>query len=124
MTIILASLDPVLTKLQKRVLEVVGYRVIVIDSVAQIASECRSSLIDLVLIGSSLSPEEKRKFWTELRNYCGGVVLELYDDGSQNLWMIFEPTYTTLSHQWILSKPFKRSFRVRVIDGALSATSE
>ena len=85
MTILLASLDPALTKLQKRVLEVVGYQVIAVESVAQIASECRSGPIDLVLIGTSLSPGEKRKFWAEFRNHCSSVVLELYDDGVPGL---------------------------------------
>jgi DNA-binding response OmpR family regulator len=84
-TILLASLDPTLTKLRKGVLEVAGYRVIVVDTVAQIASECRNHAIDLVLIGSSLPAAEKRKFLAEFRQHCSSVVLELYSDGTPEL---------------------------------------
>jgi hypothetical protein len=84
-TVLLASLDPTLTTLWKRGLEVVGYRVIAVDSIAQIASSCRNKKIDLVLIGSSLSPAEKRNFWAESRNYCSCLVLELYSDGPPEL---------------------------------------
>jgi hypothetical protein len=84
-TVLLASLDPALTTLRKRVLEVAGYRVIAVDSIAQIASSCRNEKIDLVLIGSSLSPAEKRNFWAESRNYCGSLVLELYSEAPPEL---------------------------------------
>jgi hypothetical protein len=84
-TILLASLDPDLTTLRKRVLEIAGYRVIAVKSTAQIASSCRNEKIDLVLIGSSLSPAEKRTFWAESRNYCRCLFLELYSDGPPEL---------------------------------------
>ena len=84
-TVLLASLDPALTTLEKGSLELAGYRVIAIDSVAQIASSCKNEEIDLVLIGSSLSPAEKRSFWCESRNYCSSLVLELYSDRSPEL---------------------------------------
>lgn len=41
--------------------------------------------MDLVLIGTSLSPMEKRKFWAEFRHHCSSVVLELYDNGIPEL---------------------------------------
>ena|SRR5436190_22108399 len=84
-TVLLASLDPSLTTLRKRVLEVAGYRVIAVDSIEQIASSCRDEKIDLVLIGSSLSAAEKRNFWIESRNHCSSLVLELYNDGPPEL---------------------------------------
>jgi hypothetical protein len=40
--------------------------------------------IDLVLIGSSLSAEQKRKFWADTRDQCG-LVLELYSDSPPEL---------------------------------------
>ena len=84
-TVLLASLDPALTNLRKRVLEFAGYRVIAVDSIAQIASRCRNEKIDLVLIGCSLSPSEKRNFWAESSNYCSSLVLELYTDSPPEL---------------------------------------
>jgi DNA-binding response OmpR family regulator len=84
-TILLASLDPALTNLGKRILEAAGYRVVAVDAIEQIASGCRKHKIDLVLIGASLPPAEKRKFWAESRNHCTSVVLELYGDGPPEL---------------------------------------
>ena len=84
-TVLLASLDPTLTSLRTRLLEFAGYRVIPIDSIAQIAGVCQNENIDLVLMGSSLSPVEKRNFWTESRNYCSSLVLELYTDAPPEL---------------------------------------
>lgn len=85
MTILLASLDPTLTRLRKRVLEVAGYRVIAVNTVAQVATECRNQAIDLVLIGLSLPAAEKRKFLAEFRQHCNSVALELYSDGTPEL---------------------------------------
>ncbi len=84
-TILLASLDPVLTKLRKLGLEAAGYRVIVVNTIPKVASGCRHHKIDLVLIGSSLPPAEKRKFWAEFRNQCSSLILELYGDGPPEL---------------------------------------
>ncbi len=83
-TILLASLDPALTDLKKRVLETAGYRVIVANTVSDIPSICLNPKIDLVLIGSSLSAKEKRKFWAHSRDQCS-LVLELYRDGTPEL---------------------------------------
>jgi hypothetical protein len=83
-TILLASVDPVLTDLKTRLLERAGYRVIVATTVSDITRRGPIHRIDLVLIGSSLTPEEKRRFWAESRDYCG-LVLELYRDGLPEL---------------------------------------
>jgi hypothetical protein len=84
-TVLLASVDPALTSLRKRLLEFAGYRVVAVDSIAKIASSCRNEHIDLVIIGTSLSAAEKRDFWVESRNYCGGLILELYSEGPPEL---------------------------------------
>ncbi len=69
-TILLASVDPALTDLRKRLLEAVGYQIIVANTVSEIARRCLNRKIDLVLIGSSLSAEQKRRFWAESRDQC------------------------------------------------------
>src|SRR6266542_2272106 len=83
-TILLASVDPALTDLRKRLLEAVGYQIIVANTVSEIARRCLNRKIDLVLIGSSLSAEQKRRFWAESRDQCS-LVLELYRDGPPEL---------------------------------------
>jgi DNA-binding response OmpR family regulator len=83
-TILLASVDPALTDFKKRVLEIAGYRVIVAKTASDIPSIRLNLKIDLVLIGSSLSAEQKRRFWTESRGQCS-LVLELYRDGTPEL---------------------------------------
>ena len=93
-TILLASLDPALTDLKKRVLEAAGYRVVVAHCVSDIAGRCLNLKIDLVLIGSSLSPEQKRRFWAETRGQCS-LVLELYRDESPEL---MDDTRTYIHH--------------------------
>ena len=93
-TILFASLDPALTDLRKRVLETAGYRVIVVDTIAEIASRCLNYKIDLVLLGSSLSPAEKRNFWAASRNQCS-LILELYGDGPPEL---MDDTRTYVHH--------------------------
>jgi len=83
-TILLASVDPALTDLKKRLLEAAGYQVIVAGTASNIAGRCLNRKIDLVLIGSSLSAEQKRRVWAEYRNQCSSI-LELYRDGSPEL---------------------------------------
>jgi DNA-binding response OmpR family regulator len=83
-TILLASVDPALTDLKKRLLEAAGYGVIVASTVSEIASRCLNRKIDLVLIGSSLSAEQKRRFWAESRDQCS-LILELYRDAPPEL---------------------------------------
>jgi len=61
-----------------------GYQVIVAGTASNTASRCLNRKIDLVLIGSSLSAEQKRRVWAEYRNQCSSI-LELYRDGSPEL---------------------------------------
>ena len=67
------------------VLELAGYAVIAASSIDQVSRTCRKYKIDLVLLGSSLSPAEKRKFWVEARSNCQSPVLELYGIGDPEL---------------------------------------
>jgi DNA-binding response OmpR family regulator len=84
-TILLASRDAALTDARKRALQAAGYHVIAAKNVKQIASSCRQYKIDLVLIGASLPPAEKRRFWAESRDNCKTPILELYGAGPPEL---------------------------------------
>jgi|SRR6185437_10781959 len=83
-TILLASLDPARTDLKKRLLEAAGYRVIVVNTVADIPSRCLNHKIDLVLIGSSLPVEERRRFRSQSRDQSS-LVLEIYREETPEL---------------------------------------
>ena len=84
-TILVASRDPALTHARKQVLEEAGYRVIAIETTEEVARNCERHQIDLVIIGSSLSPAEKRKFWAESRSICKTPILELFGSGPPEL---------------------------------------
>lgn len=84
-TILIASRDSALLQWKKQVLKGAGYAVITAASVEQVSRKCRRQKIDLLLLGSSLSPAEKRRFWVEARNMCQSPVLELYGRGDPEL---------------------------------------
>ena len=79
-TILVASFDPALADVRKRVLESAGYRVISASDVLAVRAACASESISLVVIGYSLPPGEKRRVWYEIRQHCGKnvPVLELH----------------------------------------------
>jgi DNA-binding NtrC family response regulator len=84
-TILIAASDPARLQWKTLVLERAGYVVIAATTIEQIKRTCRKYKIDLVLLGSSLSPAEKRKFWQEARSNCRSPVLELYGTGAPEL---------------------------------------
>ena len=84
-TILVASCDPAVTKTRRQVLEAAGYRVIAVRSVNQFARRCERHKFDLVVIGSSIPPAEKRKFWAESRINSHTPILELFSAGAPEL---------------------------------------
>ncbi len=78
-TILVASRDPHLADVRKRVLESAGYRVIPAVSIPDVAAACTEERVDLVLLGYSLPPAEKRRVANEARRHCRTPILELYD---------------------------------------------
>ena len=83
--ILVVSSDPALLQWKTRALERAGYAVIPASTVDQVSRTCRQQKIDLLLLGSSLSPVEKRKFWVEARRNCRSPILELYGAGDPEL---------------------------------------
>ncbi len=84
-TVLVASRNPALTHARKQVLEDASYRVIAVETTEEVARSCERHQIDLVIIGSSLSPAEKRKFWAESRSTCKSPILELFGSGPPEL---------------------------------------
>jgi DNA-binding response OmpR family regulator len=82
--ILVASFDPNLADVRKRVLEGAGYRVISASDVLAVRAACQSENIALVVIGYSLPPSEKRRVWYEVRQHCGKsvTILELLNSSN------------------------------------------
>ena len=80
-SILVASRDPQLADVRKRVLEGAGYRVVASSTVQEIATACKENKIKLVVIGYSIPPAEKRRICVEAREHCKSPILELYNGG-------------------------------------------
>jgi DNA-binding response OmpR family regulator len=83
--VLVASRDPHLADVRKGVLEKAGFRVFAATNVEQIEKTCRQRKIALVLVGYSVPPSDKRRFFTEARKHCQTPVLELFDRGKPEL---------------------------------------
>ena len=84
-TILVASRDPDLADVRKRVLEQAGYAVIGASTHLDIVAACTGSKLDLVLIGYSLPPAEKHRIAFEVRQHCKIPVLELHNSSPPTL---------------------------------------
>jgi DNA-binding NtrC family response regulator len=84
-TILVASWDPVLAELRKNILEKEGFEVLQAKGSAGVRTLCKKRKVNLVLIGYSLPPSEKRRVWVEARKVCKAPVLELFRGGETEL---------------------------------------
>ena len=84
-TVMVASLHPHLGDVRKSTLEAAGYRVISISSIPEVEKGCKENRIDLVVIGYSLPPAEKRRVCVAVREHCKTPILELYENGEPEL---------------------------------------
>jgi DNA-binding response OmpR family regulator len=80
-----ASRDPQLAELRKHVLEAAGYRVIPVSDASEVGKTCRETTVNLVVIGYSVAPAQKRRIWDAARNECRVPILELYRSGQAEL---------------------------------------
>lgn len=77
-TILVVSWDPDLAEVRKTLLEKEGFRVLQTRGSAGVRDLCKKKKIDLVLIGYSLPPSEKRRVWVEARRECKTPILQLF----------------------------------------------
>jgi len=77
-TILVSSWDPVLEAARKRVLESAGYQVLLARGSNGVRKLCEKRRVNLILIGYSLPPSEKRRVWVEARAVCKTPILQLY----------------------------------------------
>ena len=86
-TILVVSKEPDLADARAHVLEGAGYRVVSAMDLAAFRKACTEMpKIDLLIIGYSLPPSEKRRVFAAAKE-CGKapVTLELYKDGRHDL---------------------------------------
>ena len=84
-TILVASWDPGLADMRKTILEKAGFLVLQSRGSAGIRALCKKKKVNLVLIGYSVPPSEKRRVWVEARKFCKAPILELLRGGETEL---------------------------------------
>jgi len=83
--VLVASRDPRLADVRRRVPENAGFRVFEARNVEEVQKACKEKPIALVLVGYSVPPSDKRRFFTEARKHCKTPVLELFATGKPEL---------------------------------------
>jgi DNA-binding response OmpR family regulator len=84
-TILVASWDPILAELRKTILENEGFAVLQAKGSAGVRALCKKKKVNLVVIGYSVPPSEKRRVWVEARKFCKAPILELLRGGETEL---------------------------------------
>jgi DNA-binding response OmpR family regulator len=86
--ILVVSHDPHLADdladVRKALLEAAGFQVISASRLKAVQEACRERP-QLVMIGYSLPPAEKRRVWTEVREHCKTPILELHKNEEPSL---------------------------------------
>ena len=83
--IIVASHDPSLADVRKRVLENAGFYVIPVSDSPAVEKLCSKHKVQLIMLGYSLPPDQKRKIWHSARKKCNAPILELHQKGKPEL---------------------------------------
>jgi DNA-binding response OmpR family regulator len=82
--ILVVSHDPHLADVRKDILELAGFEVLAAHNFKDVQEACKKKP-DLVMIGYSLPPAEKRRVWVEVRENCNAPVLELHETQGPSL---------------------------------------
>ena len=83
--ILVASRDPHLADVRKRVLESAGFSVLAVSDSATVKKVCTEGTVHLVMLGYSLAPADKRRIWKAAREHCKVPILELHQKGAPEL---------------------------------------
>ena len=84
-TILVASWDPILAVVRRQILETAGYEVVSAKGSRGVRTLCKKKHVNLVVIGYSMPPAEKRRIWVEAREVCKAPILELHRGGKPEL---------------------------------------
>jgi len=91
---------------RKTILEKEGFAVLQARGSAGVRDLCKKKKINLVLIGYSLPPSEKRKVWVEARKECKTPILQLYQGAEPEL-----VESNAFAHEWQTPDDFVKSVR-------------
>lgn len=86
--ILVVSRDPKLADVRKSVLESAGFSVIPATDGSAVEKAC-SRGIELIMLGYSLAPSDKRRVANPLRQYC----LDIPQSENQNSWSATVPAF-------------------------------
>jgi len=75
---LVVSRDPKLADIRKTTLEAAGFTVIPAMDDSAVEQACSSNGIQLIMLGYSLPPADKRRVWAKSREYCNVPILELH----------------------------------------------
>lgn len=84
-TVLVATKDPALADVRKKILEDAGIEVVPAPDLKALREACQKHQISLVMIGYSLPRSEKRRVWDTVRELCKAPILELYQDAAPDL---------------------------------------
>lgn len=80
----MVSRNPKLAEIRKRVLEGAGFTVIAATDESAVEPAC-SNGVELIMLGYSVTPSNKRRVWAKSRE-CGNVpIMELHQGGKPEL---------------------------------------
>ncbi|HET9183633.1 MAG TPA: hypothetical protein VFP59_15975 [Candidatus Angelobacter sp.] len=65
----------------RRLLQSAGMRVVIITRAEEIPSACKEHRPQILMIGASVNPAEKRHIWATARESCNTTLVELSTDG-------------------------------------------
>jgi len=76
-TVLIVSNGSKLAHIPRRLLQDAGY-IVKSSPRNQVARICREQGIDLIVIGPSLPPGDRRRVWLEIRKHCRTPILQLH----------------------------------------------
>jgi hypothetical protein len=66
-------------------LEAAGFTVVPATDDISVEKACSSNGVQLIMLGYSLAPSDKRRVWATSRRYCNVPILELHKRGGPEL---------------------------------------
>jgi CheY-like chemotaxis protein len=98
-SILVVSKDPALADVRKLILEAAGFVVTAALNLPEVEYACRNGRFDLVIIGYSMPPSEKRRASMKARELCAAPILELFNSKGPELIDDGKNTYTSHAHE-------------------------
>lgn len=81
-TIIWVTSDQERADDRRRLLQSAGLHVVIITGAEEIASACKEHNPQILMVGASVTPAEKRRIWAAARKSCNTTLVEVGSDGN------------------------------------------